>query len=390
MISFLKKGLLPLLVLAVGLGIGAWFFSHPEEAKKRPPQPAQALLVETGQPEGGQFNALIEAMGQVIPAVDAELKAQVSGEIINTAAEFVPGGTFLKGEPVLMIDPEDYELAVRKQEAILKQAQADFQLEQGRQDIAKDELALLAKTTGKKLDNPKLALRAPQLAQAQAEIDKAQADLDTAKLALRRTTITAPFDALAIARHATLGDKVSTGESLATLVSTDTYWVELSVPVNVLPWLSYSPTPLRNGIGSPAVIKTSNGSRKGHLLKWTGALDPDTRLATVLVSVVDPLMLDKAIPGAPQLTLYDYVSVTLEGRRFASDTLRIPLQWLRDGGKIWLIEDGKLVSRSVKIIYEDRTHAYVTEGLDKDDRIVTSGIAVPVEGMALRTAESQP
>ena len=90
------------------------------------------------------------------------------------------------------------------------------------------------------------------------------------------------------------------------------------------------------------------------------------------------------------LILYDYVSVRLQGRPFPPHTLRVPLTWLHDGYNIRVIEDGKLAIRSVDVLYEDRVYAYIGAGLDKNDQVVTSSIAVPVAGMALRTADETP
>ncbi|MCB9990729.1 MAG: efflux RND transporter periplasmic adaptor subunit [Rhodospirillales bacterium] len=383
--NFFMKGLIPLAILAAGLVIGGWFFANPDEAQKRPRPEAQALLVETGNGSYGTFKAQVEAMGQVVPAVAATLKPQVAGEILDVSPEFVPGGAFEKDAVILQIDPEDYELAVRKQQAVLEQAKAAYDLEMGRQSVARDELKILERTTGHKPDNPQLALRGPQLAQAKAELDKAQADLDVAKLNLQRAVIVAPFNALVVSRSATLGDKVSSGQELAELVKTDEYWVELSLPVHDLRWLKL-PQP-ESGGGSNAVIYLDGGrgERYGMLMKLSGALDTDSRLATVLVSVPDPLGKDTDGAAAP-LILGDYVRVVLEGQAL-ENTVRIPLGWLRDDGIVWVKKDGVMEFRPVVSIYQDREYAYISEGIAPDDVIVTSDIAVPVKDMKIRTAE---
>ena len=379
------KGFIPILILAAGFISGAWFIVNPDEAQKRPKPEAQALLVETDQPESGSYPAHVEAMGQVRPAMEIELKSLVSGEIVQTADEFVPGGFFKAGDMILSVDPADYELAVKKQEAILLQAQADYDLEMGRQSVAKDEMKILERTTGHILENPDLALRKPQLTQAQAELDKAKSDLDSARLDLARTKITAPFNALVVERQATQGDKINAGETLASLVSTDEYWVEVSLPVSDLSWID---VPVKAGDpGSPVTIFLDNGrgQRKGHVARLTGSLDQSSRLATVLVSVEDPLGRESEEKTSP-LILGDYVRARIEGQTI-HEAVRIPHAWLRDGNVVWVKDGERLAIHPVKLTYEDIDYAYINDGIDMNSDIITSDISVPVDGMKVRTVD---
>jgi len=374
------KSLLPVIILAVGLGLGAWFMTNPDEAQKGRKPEAQALLVETGHAEDGTFPAYIEAMGQVRPAREVTLKARVAGEIVSTAPEFIPGGHFAQGEEILKIDPADYALAVQKQKAVLAQAKADYDLEMGRQSVAQDELAIIERTTGRKPESPDLALRKPQLAQAQAELKKAGSDLETAQLNLSRTSLQAPFNALVTARAAVAGDKISSGETLATIVSTDEYWIEISVPVHDLAWLDIPQKSGEQGSAATIILDGGRGERTGNLLRLTGALDAESRLATLLVSVPEPLRADEG----PPLILGDYARVVLQGKTM-DGALRVPLGWVRDGNIVWVRKDGRLTYNPVSILYEDRQYAYIGAGLSKDDEIVASDIAVPAEGMKIRT-----
>jgi len=160
----LKKArlFLPVIVMGIGLLLGSWLFMNPPVAKKKPAAGGPVQLVEIAPIERGTYKAQIEAMGQVSPAFSAEIRAQVSGTVMDTTPEFMPGGRFQKDDAVILIDFEDYMLTQQKHEAIVKQAEAALQLEMGRQTVAKNEMKILSRTTGRTLDNPALALRAPQ------------------------------------------------------------------------------------------------------------------------------------------------------------------------------------------------------------------------------------
>lgn len=379
MFAKLFKIILPVAVIAGGIFVALWYVENPPTVERRPAPPPMALPVETSVAEQGDYTVTIEAMGQVIPSTNAQIRPQVGGEIIATSDAFVPGGFFAQDAVMLEIEPADYALAVKKQQALLQQAEAAYRLEMGRQEVAKNELEMLERTTGKKPENTALALRRPQLDQARAEMEKAKADLDTAQLALSRTAVKAPFNALVTERRAVRGDRVAAQEIVATLAGTDEYWVELSVPLEDLRWLDF-PAP------AEIVLDGKRGTRQAQLLRMTGRLDEASRLAAVLVAVPDPMLLSEDADKADfPLMLGDYVRVHIKGK-ILTNAVRVPLAWLRDGGVVWTERDGLLTFNAVEILREDRDYAYLASGLEAGELVVTSDIGVPVEGMKIRSS----
>jgi RND family efflux transporter MFP subunit len=380
----LLSHIIPVIVLIIGAIIATLYVTNPEQAVTQPKPTSKPTIVKTTQLKAGRYTVKVEAMGQVIPAVKIALKARVNGEITKTNKNFLPGGHFKAGDAILHIDPEDYKIAMQKQQAIYNQANADFSLEMGQQEIAKKELALLTKITGKSIEKPALALRAPQLARAAAELKKARSDLATAKLNVRRTTIKAPFNALVTKREATFGEVISTQNSLATLVSTDEYWVDISVPINQLQWLNIPRSKDDTGSTVEVLQDGGRGSRSGTLINMTGTIDTRSRLASLLVSVLDPLLLDAkhTQQNIMPLIIGDYVKVVLNGKTL-DKAFRIPLSQIHDGNVIWLAESGKLHIKQIMPVYEDRTFAYITSDLKDGDVIVTSDIAAAINGMKI-------
>jgi len=422
--------LLAAVVLGAGGGVSWYWLTHRPKARRRPPRPSAALVeVERVAPES--YPVVVEAMGTVQAARATALAPQVSGRIVSTSTAFVPGGLFSAGEEMLRIDPADYELAVERLTADVRQlegtwqkarndvalretdvikADSAYKTELGRQSVAQREYELLGRTVT--AEDLELVLRKPELEAAKAECAAARASraaaaatssaaraaLDASRVALRqaeldlaRTVVRAPFNAVVRSRSAHLGSQASPSSPVAELAGTDAYWVEVCVPVDHLKWLR---VPRRAGErGSPARVHHeaawgAEAHRSGEVLRLAAELEPQGRMARLLVTVRDPLGLRPAAPADRPLILGSYVRVAIEGRALA-DAVRVSRTALREGGLVWVMTgEDTLDIRAVEIAWSDREHVYVSAGLNAGDLLVTSNLGAPVQGMALRTAPS--
>ena len=374
-LSLTVRAFITLAILGAAGLMAFYLVTNPAQTKKKEETKAQSILVETAPVMLGTYPVKIEVMGEVAPAREASIKARVSGEIIDIAENFIPGGFFTVDDEILRIDPADYELNVNVQKASVRQANAALRLELGEQAIARDELSIIEKSTGQKLKSSDLALRKPQLEQARANLSSAKAALELAALDLERTVLKAPFNGLVTARHTNVGNVVSNQDVLANFVSTDEYWITLEIPVHALRWL--------NTEGADAVITLDGGRgiRSGKILKVTGSINQENRLAELIVLVPDPLLRNSPhAQGAFPLVLGDYVGVTLIGHQL-ENAVRLPTSYLRDKSTVWLARNGKLIIQPVSIAYKDRDFVYIIKGLEKNDYIITSNIITPVNGM---------
>jgi RND family efflux transporter MFP subunit len=382
--------LLPALVVLGGIVIAMMLLETAPRAK-REPLPSQARLVEVQPVSLGDSVADIEAMGTVVPAREVVLQPQVSGEVLTISDELVPGGRFRKGEELLRIDPADYELAVRQRQSELAQAQSNLKIEQGQQAIARSEFELLGESTAG--EDSALMLRKPQLESVRASVATAQATLERARLDLARTRIRAPFNAIVQSREVNAGTRVTPVSKLATLIGTDRYWLELSVPVDQLQWLEI---PGINA-GDGSVVRVYDEAawgpdrfRRGRVIRLAGDLENEGRMARVLVAVDDPLALRPEHASAPVLLLNSYVRAVIEGKTL-NNVARVDRALLRGEDRVWLMGgDGRLQIRTVTIAFRGPHSVLVSEGLAAGERLVVTDLSAPVEGMALRTADTEP
>ena len=377
------KILIPILILALG-GAAAVFFHKTAPKVKRVRPPKQAQLVEVVSAHKADAAMTIACMGTVVPSREVVLKAEVEGRVEWVSETFVPGGLPAKGEDLLRLDSGEYEIEVEKNRGAVAKAQADVDLEGGQQKVARQEYEGLSEVARTETDNTDLILRKPNLRQVQASLDIAKADLEKALLDLERTTITAPFNGLVTEISVNVGSRVGTQDSLLTLVGTDEYWVEALVPLDRLGVID-----LESSGGAAAVVRSLSGEGmwNGRALRLTGALTDTTRMATVLVSVADPLGLKREV-GGPPLLLGDYVNVEIQGR-VLHDVMELPRGTLREGGVVWVLRDGALDARDVSVAWKEGNSVFVDAGLEEGDQVIVSDISSPVPGMALAVLDRE-
>lgn len=377
---------LPVVVIAVGVGLAVALIRTSPKSKPLPTQ-RTARLVETVIVEAGAQPTMIRAFGTVQPSREVVIYPRVRGEVTAISPHLIPGGHFKAGEMLLEIDPIDFELAVRQRRTDVASAEANLAMEMGQQAVARREYELLGETIPD--DSRDLVLRQPQLAQAEARLAATESALDLAKLDLRRTSVRAPFNATIRARNVNVGMQVTSATALGTVVGSDEYWVELTLPVGQLPWII---VPGRNSDSGSTVRVRSQGfgvaasSREGTVLRLLPDLEPNGRLARLLVSVQDPLALLPENAGKPALIIGDYVSAEIDGVGIPS-AVALDRKVFRDGDQVWLMTPDKTLElRPVEVAFRSVNTLLVTSGLQSGEQVITTDLPAAMEGMALRTA----
>jgi len=363
-----------------------WINSSEPEAKREAATKRTAMLVEVMEMQSGTHTPVVAALGRVRPARDVDLMPQVNGHIIEMAEAFMPGGFVEKGALLAKIDDADYRNALRQAESELASAESNLSLELGRQDSASKEYELLQPELSNA--NRALVLREPQLNQARSQMLAAEASVNQAKLNLQRTEIRAPFAAHILSQHGNIGSQVGPATVLARLVGVDEYWVEVAVPVSSLKDISL---PSQGSTGAAARIRDRNAwpvgvSRSGEVIQLIAALDDNTRLARLLISVSDPLNRnDGSDQSAPPLLLESIVQVEITGRPL-DNVFRIPRDFLRQDDTLWLNRDNKLAITKATLVTKDNKYVYLSGGLKDGDQLITSNLATIAPGTPLRVA----
>jgi RND family efflux transporter MFP subunit len=374
------------LLIAAGIVGARLLIATKPKVNRRPPE-RMAPLVRTSvlQPENYTFS--IPAMGTVIPSRETGLEVPVSGEVIYVHSEFTEGGMFAQGTKILQVDPKDYELAVQQKRKALADAEYALKLEQGHQDVARQEWSLLYGDKAVSKGESDLALRKPHLEKVQAEIAAAKAELEQAEINLKRTTLTAPFNALVLNSYVELGSQVSSQKRLADLVGTDTYWVQISLPIDRLRWVQVPNGD--QGAGSEVdIFYRADNVKTGRVARLLPDLSKEGRMARLLIEVADPLDLQAKGEKQPMLLIGEFVRVSIEGEEL-HNVYRVPRSALRNDREVWIVDgESKLAIRPVKTIWRDQDTVVFQDGFKSGEALVISDIPAPVAGMDLRVEQN--
>jgi multidrug efflux pump subunit AcrA (membrane-fusion protein) len=232
--------------------------------------------------------------------------------------------------------------------------------------------------------------------------------VEDAQLALQRTTITAPFDAVVRSETVDVGSFVSPGQTLAQLYASDLF--EVVVPLSqddaaLLPSL-WSLEAGRNGRQIPAQVTTEYGPYRyawnGYVDRAETALDPATRTVDAVIRVPRPFTGGSLISGpavdaaegvvaqSPPLLVGAFVDASLEGPQLDRYAV-VPRRALRQDNTVWAVERDSIL-RILPVQVLQRTGGDVllaSDRLEAGQPLVTSDLSAVTDGMTVRLASEQ-
>ncbi|MGR9115992.1 MAG: efflux RND transporter periplasmic adaptor subunit [Gammaproteobacteria bacterium] len=379
----------PLLIILVAGLVSYYWLSNKPRASRKPVQ-APPPLVEVVEPKILDHQTAIFAMGNVIASQSVNLNSRVSGMVVSVSKNFIEGGLLKKGEQIVQIDPTDFRLAVRQRKSDLARAEFNLKMEMGQQAIARREFELLGDNLGEQAKE--LVLRKPHLSAAQAALDAAKAALEQAELDLSRTKPVAPFNAIVTARNANIGSWISTfstGTPLVKLVATDTFWIDVSLPMDKLRWIAIPG--INSEQGSPVKITYEqawgpDAFRTGTVKRLKAEVEEEGRMAKLIVEVKDPLSQEPENKKAPPLMLGTLVRVEIAGKTL-TNVIKLPETTLHDGKTLWLMNDRQTLDMiEVEPVWSEQRQIYLSKDqLPGNAEVISSDLATPVKGMRIRT-----
>ena len=294
---------------------------------------AAEITVRIAQPELLQFTPQIRTNGTVQANAEVSVTPQVSGEITRVSSAFRAGSEVKKGTLLFEIDRSDYVLAVQRAESEVASARSDLQQLEAEAAIAVKEWEELYPDRAVN----ELAARIPQIEAAKARLASATANKQTAELSLQRTRVAAPADARVLRSSLDIGQIVSPGQTVGSLVSLDS--IELAVPVSADQLAILRPAQGRTA--QFQIRGAQSQSRDATVTRIDASLDARTRLSNLYLEPDD----------RERLRIGDFVDVTIE-----SDTIQnaiaLPAAALSGQASVWVVENDALSLRKIIVLGE--------------------------------------
>jgi RND family efflux transporter MFP subunit len=331
------------------------------------------LLVDVLELESTTEGFEIRSQGIVRPRTQTVLSAEVSGSIVDISPKFIAGGVFRAGEVLMRIDPTNYEAAVERSTALVRQRQIEHD--------GAEKLRL----QGYRAE--------AELASAAAALAAARAELVSAKRSLEKTYIRLPYEGMVLSKDADLGQFVNPGTPIGVTFATDFAEVRLPLTDQDLAFVDVpsSSEVKRTGSADGPMVQLSS-IQKGRRVLWNaqivrseGVVDEHSRVTYVVAHVDDPYKLHG--DGVP-LPIGTFVAARISGAN-SVDVIKVPRSAVRGSDQLLFVNDeDKIEIRSVSILRSDASYVYIDGGAEPGERITTTAIAAPTNGMSVRTANT--
>jgi RND family efflux transporter MFP subunit len=349
------KKILVAAVALIALAIAGWLLIKPT---------ARVATVTSGR-------AVQAVPGSVVVRAEfyMELKSEIGGRVLSSQLEL--GKHFAAGDILLQIDSGDLQLdidriqgeyeAAKQRQAVGSSVQLDL-------DTASENLAVLEKMAEMgsyplaELEKRRRAVKqieqrvALEAVANKREIANFENTLAVKQRQLQKMTIRAPFDGVVSAINARVGDLISVGSSIATLISTSRT-VEARISEENF-------ADLRTGQKASVRFLGYGGTLyPATVTQILPTSDPDTQRYIIYLNV-------KIAPGKLVPGITGEVSIVV-GERSAKAI--IPRRALF-GNNVYVVEEGRVRLRHVETGYVSVTVVEILKGLKAGEQVIVEKV----------------
>jgi membrane fusion protein, multidrug efflux system len=285
-----------------------------------------------------RLDDLVNTNGTILPNEEVEIRSEISGRIVTLN---IKEGDFVKKGTILFhINDEDLQARLKKL-GFNKKLAEDNEARQKR---------LLEKE----------AISQREYDIAVNSVNTISADIEDLSAQIQKMTLKAPFDGTIGFRFVSLGSYISPTTKIATLTNTNPAKIEFAVPAK------YSSI-VHKGEKVEFKVESSEQNYVGTVYAIDPKIDPGTR--TLQIRAITPNPSGKLIPGA-----FARVELVLKSKGSA---LMIPTEAVipeQKGSKVFIVQNGKAVSKKVKLGTRGEKNVEVLSGLSVGDTLITTGI----------------
>jgi RND family efflux transporter MFP subunit len=356
---------------------------------------------------------VIRLYGQVDTGRSVELRAAVSGDVVEIHPDLVAGRRVTEGTVLLRIDPFLYEGALVEARANLASARAAIsemdarlasereqlqaaqaQLELARSDLNRAlSLAGSGTLTDKQVDDRRLILSQrdqavsqrrnniliteAQRAQQEANASRLEWKLREAQRKLEDTALTAPFDGVISDESIESGRTVNANEVVASIYDDTALEARFTLTNAQYGRMATDDDPL---LGRKVEVSWSVG---GADYVWPATIDRIGARVAAERGGVEVFARIEAADNPVQLRPGAFVALTVPDRIWRS-TFRLPETAIRSSDHVFVVVDGALVRRDVQLIAWDGEDAIVQGDLTDGEEVLVTRLTEASEGVKVR------
>ena len=369
------KKFLPLILLAVALGISYLLISIQPKAKKIE-TPSLITPVEYLVAKAKPTTIRIESEGILQPRIETQFISPVAGQVIEIGENFYPGRFFQKGEVLFKLDDSDYKFQVKNAETNLAQAELAFELEKA--------LSVQAKKDWEKLNLGEandLVLRKPQLKQAKKNLESAQVSLTFAQEQLEDTVFRAPYSGYLLSRTIDLGTEITGGMSGPIASAYSSGDAEIRLPLTESERLLIDTKNLNEN--TVRLYDSDKLVAQGKIQRIEASLNPNNRLFYAVALIENAFPEDNQIHTS-EMFRGQYLDAMIDGI-LIDKAFTLPNEAIRESSTIYTITNqNQLVEKSITVISSNSKQVIVSTGLDDGDRVVVSPVPFYINGMSVK------
>ncbi|MDP3839740.1 MAG: efflux RND transporter periplasmic adaptor subunit, partial [Methylococcales bacterium] len=371
-----------------GAGAYTLIATRPVLEPEKPDRNIPVVTVIEAKPETLRLN--VHSQGIVKPRHELDLTAEVAGKVTFLHSDFVAGGAFNKDELLVRIDSRDYDAAIVQAQAQIAEAKRQLATEQAQADQARTEWQALG--TGQP---SALVMREPQLTEARAKLKAAESTLLQATNQRSRCELRAPFTGRFYSKAVALGQVIQTGEKLARLYATDVAEIRLPIALEQLAYLDIALNDVKqNPVEVTLTAKLAGALQtwQAHIVRTEGTVDESTGVLYLVAEVQQPrparFLKPRRSDEAPLLNGL-FVEADIQGKTL-DNVFALPQQAINAAQQVLIVDNHQqLHSRHLDVLRTEANRVLIQNGLQAGERIITSGIDLPIEGMIVQVGASQ-
>ncbi len=352
------------------------------EASKLPPR-----AVKTVKPNPQKLVRTTVALGALHAHDRATLSAKVAGRVKEILVDV--GSQVKAGDLLAQIDPRDYELKVQQAEAALAQARVrvglavagqDDQIEtekissvqeakavldeakanydriaklQAERIISQAEVETAASTYGVALNRYQNTIN--EARERQAVVVQRRAELMIARQQLADSAVRASFDGAIQDRRANLGEYLTVGAPVVTLVGMNPLRLRTEVAERDVP-------KIRLGQEFHFFVEGDTNAYRGTISRISPAINEENRMLIVEADIPNPGWLHPGSFVRSEILIPE-----------SAPALTVPLPAILSFAgieKVFIVRDGKALERQVSVGDRSKNWVEILSGITAEDRVI--------------------